>query len=248
MKPRLGGPERDAEGGRHVGQLEIVTETERQQRSVPGVEMTHCPRHFVARRQASRAVRRGRRLVEAERHDPARGFAPARVYRARDDDPAKPRRPAVGFPQLRQLAPGSHERLLERVFRVEVVAQDGQAQPKRIGRFEVDQVHESVAVSGRGCDDEIVTGCHLGHDDAAEVVIRSKWGTRSGAPCRLPGPAPSGVGHFPRYVAPGVAIGDVAAAVVELLALAEADLELGIPRVVMYILSGHEGQALGLGA
>ena len=174
MEPRLGRPQRDAQRGRHVGQLEIVTEAEREQRSIVGVETAHYSRDLVARRQTRRAVRHGRRLVVVERHDPARLLPPTRVDGGRDDDPAEPGWPALWVPQPRQLAPGSHECLLERVFRVGVVPQDGQAQPERIGRLELDQVHECAAVSGSGCDDEIVTGSHLEDIDAARGAIRSQ--------------------------------------------------------------------------
>jgi hypothetical protein len=64
VQTRLGGPERDAERGCHVGQLEIVTEAERQQRSIVGVEMAHRLVDLVAFRQADRAIGRGRRLME----------------------------------------------------------------------------------------------------------------------------------------------------------------------------------------
>jgi len=52
VQTRLGGSQWDAERGRHVGQLEILTEAERKQRSIVGVEMAHRPPDLVAIRQA----------------------------------------------------------------------------------------------------------------------------------------------------------------------------------------------------
>ena len=130
-----------------------MTESERKQRSIVGIEMAHRPRYLVALRQAGRAVGNWWRLVEAEGHDPACLLPPARVYRCIDGDSTEPGRPALRVTQSGQLAPGTHECLLERVLGVEGVAQDGQAQPERVWRLELDQIHECVAVSGPGCND-----------------------------------------------------------------------------------------------
>jgi hypothetical protein len=58
VQTRLGSAQWDAECGRHVGQLEILTETERQQRSIVGVEMAHRPTDLVAIRQTGGTVGR----------------------------------------------------------------------------------------------------------------------------------------------------------------------------------------------
>lgn len=153
MEARFGRSQGDAECRGRVGQLEIVTEAERKERSILGVEMAHGARDLVTIRQSHRAVGHRWRLVEAERHDVEGLLASTRVDGGVDGDPAEPRRPALEVAQPRQLPPGSHECFLERVLGVERVAQDGQGQPVRLGRFQHDEVHECVAVSGSGCDD-----------------------------------------------------------------------------------------------
>jgi hypothetical protein len=46
------------------------------------------------------------------------------------------------------------------------VAQDGQAQPIRVRRLELHQIHECVAVSGFGRDDEVMSIGHLADIDS----------------------------------------------------------------------------------
>ena len=79
VQPRLCGSQRDAQRSRHVGQLQIVTEAERQQRSIVGVEMAHGLHDLVTLSHPGRAVGGGRRFVEAERRESASVLAPAGV-------------------------------------------------------------------------------------------------------------------------------------------------------------------------
>lgn len=91
--------------------------------------------------------------MECQRHDPERLLAPADVDRGVDRDAAEPRRPAIHVTQPRQLAPGLCEGVLEGVLGVGGVAEYCQAQPERLGRFQMNQVHECVPVAGDGGQD-----------------------------------------------------------------------------------------------
>ena len=99
VEARLSRPERDAECRRRVGQLEIVTESERKKRSIVGIETADSPRDFVALRELGRRVGFGRRLVEVEWHDAEPLLAPARVDRGVDRDASEPGRPALRVTQ-----------------------------------------------------------------------------------------------------------------------------------------------------
>jgi hypothetical protein len=59
--------------------------------------------------------------------------------------------------------------------------------------------------------------------------------------------ASAGVGDIAIHLAAGIAIGDVLAVVVELLAPAQADLQLGAPAAGDVHLERHQRQALGFG-
>jgi len=103
------------------GQLEVVTETERQQCPISGVGWP-----------SPRGLRLGRPFAEPSDAGVARGSPAGRFRfafrrrpvsdRTRNDDAAKPGRPALGIAQPGQVAPRSNEGLLQGVLGIVMLA------------------------------------------------------------------------------------------------------------------------------
>jgi hypothetical protein len=67
MQARLCGSEGNAKGSRHVGQLEVKTESKHEQGSICLAEATDEALDLISRRYISGTVRKRRRLEFAER-------------------------------------------------------------------------------------------------------------------------------------------------------------------------------------
>ncbi len=188
-----------------------------------------CPRGDRGRRRpAGRAeaggrpapARRGRRSIGYRprrspdrsggraRSMPSAGCAGIRVAGV-DEDPVGPRLEAVGLPQMRQLPPHGHERVLQNVLGEAGIAQDAPSDPEQRVADLVHQIRECRLVArarpldevsvhgspaiGRGRDDRGLSSMRVGPGDrsrretppwhrsraSVSVTSRPRTGTRS---------------------------------------------------------------------
>jgi hypothetical protein len=125
MQARLGRSQGNSESGCNLRQFEVQPESKHQQRSIRLIQARYKTLDLVSRSDLTGAVRAGRGLEIAKR---CRGVAvsptPVQLKGRVDGDPAKPRQPSVGIPQLGELAPGANESLLGSVLGIVWISQD----------------------------------------------------------------------------------------------------------------------------
>ena len=177
MQAGFGGAQRDADGGRHLGQRHAKEVMQDDDRAVARIQTREGVLEHVAIGDLAGHVGRGRKIDGRQIDlDDATSPSPDEIEAGMDDQPVQPGVETIRVAQARKVAPGADERVLDRVPCEFGVPDDQPGDRVQPHDGQVDERGEGVMIASPGpLDETSLVHVRLCFGTAFVVVLHTLW-------------------------------------------------------------------------